>query len=85
MAEIIQFREVQAARERAQRRRSEHQDLQRALDIMRDNLAAVAEEVRAAPDAEQAELLDRVENLVGLIRYGMRMIGGDPDLTASRR
>ncbi len=41
---------------------------------MRDNLAAVAEQIRSATEAEQSELLDRVEKLVALIRYGMNML-----------
>lgn len=85
MGEVIELREMQAARERAHRRRAEHQDLQRAVVIIRDSLAAAAEQVRVAPEDEQAELLDRVENLVEMIRYGMRMMADDPDRTAWRR
>jgi hypothetical protein len=46
---------------------------------MRENLAAVAAELADAPRDEQAELLTRVERLVALIRYGMRMLGEPAD------
>ncbi len=80
MAEVFHIRELQAARDRARRRHADHAHLERAVAIMRDNLAAVAEQIRSAPDAEQPELLDRAENLVALLRYGMRMMAKDePD------
>ena len=75
MAEIIQLRELQAARERARRRRSDERSLDGALAIMRDNLAAVAVRLRTAAATDQPELLDRIEKLAAMIRYGMRMLG----------
>lgn len=78
MAEIIQLREIQAARQRAQRRLSEHQSLERAVAILRESLAAAAEQLKDAPAAEQSELLDRVEKLAAMIRYGMRLLGEMP-------
>ena len=77
MAEIIQLRELQAARDRAKRRHADHADLASAVAIMRENLAAVADRIRSAPEADQPELLDRVEKLVALIRYGMNMLDTD--------
>jgi hypothetical protein len=74
MAEIIQLREFQAARERAQRQFSEQQNLERAAAIMRENLAAVAERLKTAHVDQQPELLDRVESLAAMIRYAMRML-----------
>jgi hypothetical protein len=74
MAEIIQLREFQAARERAQRQFSEQQSLERAVAIMRENLAAVAERLKTAPIDRPHELLDRVESLAAMIRYAMRMM-----------
>jgi len=74
VGEIIQLRELQAARDRAKRRHADHAHLESAVAIMRDNLAAVAEQIRSATEAEQSELLDRVEKLVALIRYGMNML-----------
>jgi hypothetical protein len=75
MAEIIQIWEFQAARRRAVRRLDEHQSLKRALSIMRENLAAAASDLRDATVAAQPELLDRIEQLTAMIRYGMRMAG----------
>lgn len=77
MAEIIYLRELQAARDRARRRHADHAHLECAVAIIRDNLAAVAEQMRSALEAEQPELLDRAENLVALIRYSMRMLAKD--------
>ena len=74
MAEIIQLREFQQARRRAERRNDEQQSLERALHVMRDNLAAAASDLREAPAAEQPELLNRIEQLTAMIRYGMRML-----------
>ena len=74
MAEIIQLWGFQQARRRVERRHDEQQSLERALDLMRDNLAAVAVELRKAPIAEQAELLNRIDHLTAMIRYAMRML-----------
>ncbi len=84
MAEIIQLWEFQQARRRAERRNGENRSLERALAIMRDNLADVADDLRDAPGAEQAELLNRIEQLTAMIRYGMRMLSdaGEPDEAA---
>ncbi len=78
MAEIIELREHQAARARALRRRADHQSLADAVGVLRDNLAMVAELIRTAPESAQPELLDRVENLTAMIRYGMRMMEEQP-------
>jgi hypothetical protein len=78
MAEIIQLREFQAVRERANRRFSDQQSLECALVLMRENLAAVAARMRDAPEREQSELLDRVEKLSAMIRYGMHMLRSQP-------
>jgi hypothetical protein len=92
MAEIIQIWEFQAARRRAERRLGKQQSLERALAIMRDNLAAAAVDLRDAPTTAQPELLDRIEHLTAMVRYGMRMTGdaynpddaGNPDAGAKR-
>jgi hypothetical protein len=75
MAEIIQIREFQLERRRAARRHCEQQNLERALAIMRENLAGAARDLRDAPIAAQPELLNRIEQLTALIRYGIRMLG----------
>lgn len=73
MAEIIHLREIQRARRRGSRARRE--ELGRAVAVMKDNLAWAAEALREAPPAEQAALLDRIEKLSALIRYGLLMLG----------
>jgi hypothetical protein len=83
MAQIVQLRELQAQRERAQRRVGERQSLARAVAIMRDNLASVALLLKDAPPREQPELLDRVEKLAAMIRYGIRFLGYPGDETDS--
>jgi hypothetical protein len=75
MAEIIKFAKIQEARRKARARGPERENLERALGLMRENLAAVAAELVHAPQVEQAELIMRVERLVAMIRYGMRMLG----------
>ncbi|MGH7932521.1 MAG: hypothetical protein ACREQN_05065 [Candidatus Binataceae bacterium] len=75
MAEIIQLRERQEARRREQRRLAQQHNLEQAVAVLRQNLAAVAAQLRDAPAAAQPELLERVEKLAALIRYGMRMVG----------
>lgn len=75
MAEIIQLRERQEALRRDQRRMAEQRSLEEAISVLRQNLAIVAAQLRDAPPSSQAELLERVEKLAALIRYGMRMTG----------
>lgn len=78
MAEIIQLREIQAARERTQRRLCEHRSLERAVTLVRRSLAVTAERLEHAAVAEQEELLDRIEKLAAIVRYGMRLLGHIP-------
>ena len=74
MAEIIDFAEIQEARRKARARIPERANLERAVQLMRENLAAVAAQLPDAPRDQQAELLTRVERLAAMIRYGMRML-----------
>ena len=81
MAEIIDFAEIQEARRKARVRGPERENLERAAQLMRENLAAVAAELAdaVAPRGEQGELLTRVERLAALIRYAMQMLGETTD------
>ena len=79
MAEIINLAEIQEARRKARARGPERENLERAVQVMRENLAAVAAELVNAPQLDQAELLTRVERLASMIRYGMRMLGASAD------
>jgi hypothetical protein len=75
MAEIIDFAEIRAARRKARARAPEREHLERALQLMRQNLALVAARLADAPRDDHAELLTRIERLAAMIRYGMRMLG----------
>ena len=78
MAEIIYIREFQEARKRAVRRHADHQSLEQAVHLMRASLADAALELRDAEPAQQPELLDRIERLTAMVRYGLHMVNDDP-------
>lgn len=75
MGEVIQIRDLQAARDRANRRSRDHQSIERALGLMRENLVSAAERLQTAPIETHPELLERIEKLAATIRYGMLMLG----------
>ena len=75
MGEVIQIRDLQAARERAQRRAVDHRSIECALTLMRQSLLLAADELRTASVDRHAELLERIEKLAGAIRYGILMMG----------
>ena len=79
MGELIEIRDLQAARERARRRTRDHQSVERALGLMRENLVWAAERLQNAPLDTQPELLDRIEKLAATIRYGIVMLGDSDD------
>jgi hypothetical protein len=85
MAEIIDFAE--ALEERRRSRPPTHEDLVRAVEVLKASLAATAQALVEAPPAEQAELLNRIERLAAMVRYGLRMLGRstDPGLDEPRR
>ena len=78
MAQIIRFSEIQAARQRGVRQARDRESLERAVALLKESLAAAAESLRDAEGA-QAELLERVERLAAMVRYGLRMIGELPE------
>jgi hypothetical protein len=75
MGEVIQIRDIQAARERAHRRAHDHQNIELALALMRQSLVAAADQLRITPVDAHAELLERIEKLAAAIRYGVLMLG----------
>jgi len=77
MAEIIDFAEALAERRRS--RPPTHEDLARAVEVLKASLAAAAQSLVEAPPAEQAELLSRIERLAAMVRYGLRMLGHSTD------
>jgi hypothetical protein len=79
MGELIHIREKALRRDIARSNARDRESLKRAVHIIKENLHATAVEIVDAPAHEQAELLDRAENFIALIRYGMRMLGEDSD------
>jgi hypothetical protein len=75
MAEIIDLAEIQAQRRKHRSRVPTRAHLERAVQILKANLAATAKMLVDAPPADQDELLSRVERLSAMIRYGMGMLG----------
>ncbi|HEY2524280.1 MAG TPA: hypothetical protein VGI29_04420 [Candidatus Binataceae bacterium] len=77
MGEVIRLEELDRERRRTRARVAERAHLERAVAMLRENLAAAAAALRDAPDARmQTELLGRIERFAAMIRYGMRMLGG---------
>jgi hypothetical protein len=81
MGELIYIRELalrrDIAKNRDRRQARERESLERAVEILKQNLHATAVEIVDASADEQAGLLDRAEKFIALIRYGMRMLGDD--------
>jgi len=86
MAEIIDLAEAQAQRRRSRALAPARESLERAVEVLKANLAAAAQLLVDAPREEQRELLTRVERLAAMIRYGLRMLGesSDPGLDEPR-
>jgi hypothetical protein len=77
MGELIYIRERVRRRDIARSNARDHESLRRAVDILKENLHATTVEIVDAPAHEQADLLDRAEKFITLIRYGIRMLGDD--------
>jgi hypothetical protein len=73
MGEIIQLPDVINARRRLAESAVRRQSLERALEIIRLNVVSVLTILKEAPACERAELLQRAERLIGLLRYGTRV------------
>jgi hypothetical protein len=92
MGELIYIRELALRRDIAKNRDRGHtrerESLARAIEVIKQNLHATAVEIVDAPAHEQADLLDRAEKFIALIRYGMRMLGDDapePQVSLDKR
>ena len=80
MGEVIRLEEVDRERRRIRARVAERAQLERAIVILKENLATAAGALRDAPSATmQAELLGRIERFAAMIRYGLRMLGEASD------
>jgi hypothetical protein len=89
MGEVIRLEEIDRERRRSRARLGERAHLERAVALLRENLAAAADELRDTPNAPshqaqahdtraQLELLERIERFAAMIRYGLRMLGEAP-------
>jgi len=88
MGELIYIRELALRRDIARSHARDREALQRAVDILKENLHATAVEIVDASAYEQTDLLDRAEKFIALIRYGMRMLGDDapePQVSIDKR
>src|SRR5229473_4204406 len=79
MGEVIRLEEIDRERRRSRARVAERAHLERAVALLRENLASAAEALRDAPNAPaQTELLGRIERFAAMIRYGLQMLGEAP-------
>ncbi len=92
MAEIIQLREILAERRRGRARSAERESLERAIVILKQNLATAAALLNDAPARDALVIAERVEKLAAMVRYGLQMLSdgaenapaGNPDRSNSR-
>ncbi len=88
MGELIYIRERALRRDNAKSHARDRESLERAVNILKQNLHATSVEIVDASAHEQPELLERAEKFIALIRYGMRMLGDDdrePQLSVEKR
>jgi hypothetical protein len=76
MGEVIRLEEIDRERRRNRARVAERVHLERAVELLKENLVAAAEALRDTQQAPtQTELLGRIERFTAMIRYGLRMLG----------
>jgi hypothetical protein len=80
MGELIYIREKAIRRDIPKGLARDRESLERAVDILKQNLHAIAVAIVDAPPHEQSGLLQRAEKFIAMIRYGMRMLGDSADL-----
>ena len=76
MAQIIDFAELRGAREAQRSAGEERRALEEAVETIRLNLAFVVDRLKDADLEERGELLNRMEKLAAMLRYGMLLLGG---------
>jgi len=81
MGELIYIRERALRLDIAKSHARDRESLERAVNILKQNLHATSVEIVDAPAHEQTDLLERAEKFIALIRYGMRMLGDDDPVT----
>jgi hypothetical protein len=75
MGEVIHIREVLRRRDIAKSHARDRESLGRAVEILKQSLQTITDQIVVATAIEQPELLDQAEKLIAMIRYGMRMLG----------
>jgi hypothetical protein len=76
VAQIIDFAEVRGTREAQRTAGDERRSLEDAVETIRINLAYVVDSLRDAPAEERVELLNRMDKLGAMLRYGIRLLDG---------
>jgi hypothetical protein len=76
VAQIIYFAELRGAREAQRSAGEERRALEEAVETIRLNLAFVVDRLKDADLEERGELLNRMEKLAAMLRYGMLLLGG---------
>jgi hypothetical protein len=76
VAQIIDFAEIRGAREAQRSAGEERRALEEAVETIRLNLAFVVERLKDAEVEERGELLNRMEKLAAMLRYGMLLLDG---------
>jgi hypothetical protein len=76
VAQIIDFAELRGAREAQRSAGEERRALEEAVETIRLNLAFVVDRLKDADLEERGELLNRMEKLAAMLRYGMLLLGG---------
>ena len=76
MAQIIDFAEIRGAREAQRSAGDERRSLEKAVETIRLNLAHVVDCLKDATDNQRVELLDRMDKLGAILRYGIRLLDG---------
>lgn len=76
MAQIIDFAEIRGARQAQRSAGEERRSLEEAVETIRLNLAHVVDCLKDAPDHERVELLNRMDKLAAMLRYGIRLLDG---------
>ena len=75
MAQIIDFAEIRGARAAQRSAGEERRALEEAVETIRLNLAFVVDRLKDAGPEERGDLLNRMEKLAAMLRYGMLLLG----------
>ncbi len=76
MAQIIDFAEIRGAREAQRAAGDERRSLEQAVETIRLNLAHVVDRLKDATEIERVELLNRMDKLGAMLRYGIKLLDG---------